>query len=143
MHPSSLDKENVLLEQKVDAFCCKQNPGTYNDKSEFFLDEEDVMYICQSSGKHQFVVPQTLVRDVIRQNHDPKFVAHPGVKRTHNLIALSYWWLHMRKTIEEYVRKCDSCQRRKESRESVALLGDVMEPAAPLRLPLWTSLGLI
>jgi hypothetical protein len=33
-HPRSLDKGNVLLEQKGDAFCCKQNPGTYNGKSE-------------------------------------------------------------------------------------------------------------
>jgi hypothetical protein len=117
-NPSSLDKENVLLEQKVDAFCCKQNPGTYADKSEFFLDEENVMYRRQSNGKHQLVVPQTLVRDVIRQNHDPKFVAHPGVKRTYNLIAFSYWWPHMRKTIEEYVRSCDYCQRRKKNLKS-------------------------
>jgi hypothetical protein len=41
----------------------------------------------------------------------------------------------MRKTIEEYVRSCDSCQRRKESRELVAPLGDVIEPAAPFEVP--------
>jgi hypothetical protein len=70
------------------------------------------MYRRQSNGKHQLVVPQTLVRDVIRKNHDPKFVAHPGVKRTYNIIS---WWSHMRKTIEEYVRSCDYCRRRKQN----------------------------
>jgi hypothetical protein len=87
-------------------------------KASFFLDEEDVMYRHQSNGKHQLVAPQTLVRNVIRQNHDLKFVAHPGVKRTHNLISLSYWWPHMRKTIEEYVRRYDCCRRRKENLKS-------------------------
>jgi len=75
-------------------------------------------------------VPETLVREVIKQNHDLVYVAHPGTKRTHALIALHYWWPGMRKSIEEYIRKCDPCQRQKGNREFVAPLGDVQEPTA-------------
>jgi hypothetical protein len=39
----------------------------------------------------------------------------------------------MRKSVE-YVRKCDSCQRRKEDREFVAPLGEVEEPTAPFQV---------
>ena len=37
----------------------------------------------------------------------------------------------MRKSVEDYVRKCDPCQRRKEGRKFVAPLGEVEEPTAP------------
>jgi hypothetical protein len=75
-----------------------------------------------------------MVQDVIKMNHDPVYVAHPGIKRTHDLISLSYWWQGMRKSVEEYVRKCDPCQRRKEDRELVAQLGEVEEPIAPFQV---------
>ena len=40
----------------------------------------------------------------------------------------------MRKSVEDYVRKCDPCQRRKEDREFLAPLGEVEEPTAPLQV---------
>jgi len=46
------------------------------------MDRDDVMYQHQQNGKHQLVVLQTLIQDVIRENHDPKYVAHPAIKRT-------------------------------------------------------------
>jgi hypothetical protein len=66
----------------------------------------------------------------MEENHAPVYIAHPGTKRTHVLIALQYWWPGMRKTIEEYVRSCDPSQRRKEYREFVAPLGTVDESKA-------------
>jgi hypothetical protein len=62
-----------------------------------------------------------------RENHDPKYMAHPGIKRTYSIISLNYWWAKMRDTIEQYIRRCDPCQRRKENREMIALLGDVVK----------------
>ena len=40
----------------------------------------------------------------------------------------------MKKDIEDYVRSCDSCQRKKEDREFVAPLGSVQEPTAPFEV---------
>jgi hypothetical protein len=139
MHTNSLDKQNVLWEQKADTFCGTLNPGTYSSRSEFFLGNDGVIYRRQRSGKHQLVIPLTLVKDVIRENHEHKFVAHPGQKRTYSLISLSYWWLNMRKTIESFVRECDPCQRHKENQEPVSPLGDVKEPRAPYEI---TSMGI-
>ena len=110
----TLDKEDVLREQVKDAFCLKQNPGTYESKKEFFLDDDGVLYKRRSSGDHQLIVPETLVREVINQNHDPVYVAHQGTKRTHDLIALHYWWPGIRKSIEEYIRKCDPARDERE-----------------------------
>ena len=38
----TLDKKDILREQVKDAFCLKQNPGTYESKREFFLDDDGV-----------------------------------------------------------------------------------------------------
>jgi len=133
-NPDPRSRESIRQEQSKDVLCHRQNPGTYNSKSEFFVDSDDVMYRRQQSGKHQLVVPQTLIQDVIRENHDPKYVAHPGIKRTYSLISLNYWWPKMRETIEQYIRKCDPCQRRKENREMIAPLGDVEKPKIPFEV---------
>ena len=128
---STLGKDSIRREQNRDEFCIKTNPGTISRKREFFRDDEGVIYKRRSRGKHQIVVPRALIQTVIRENHDPVFVAHPGIKRTYDLISLNYWWPGMRRSIEEYIQKCDSCQRRKEDREFVAPLGQPEEPTGP------------
>jgi hypothetical protein len=40
----------------------------------------------------------------------------------------------MRKSIEDYITNCDSCQCRKWDREFVAPLGHIEEPEAPFQL---------
>jgi len=130
----TLGKEDVLREQAKDTFCLKQSPGTYASRKEFFQDDDGVLYRRRLKGEPQMIVPETLVHEVIMLNHDPVYVAHPGTKWTHDLIALQYWWPDMRKAIEDYVRKCDLCQRRKGTCEFVALLGEVQEPTPPFQL---------
>ena len=112
----------------------KLKPGTHSSKSEYFLDDDGVLYKRRSDHKRQLVVPKSLVEDIIKANHDPVYVAHPGTKRTVDLISLSYWWPSMRKSVEDYIRKCGSCQRRKEEREFVAPLGKTEEPSSPFEV---------
>ena len=81
-----LDKVTILQEQKEGAFCTKQTTGSYSSKSDFFLDNESAMYRRQQNGKHQLVVPETLIQEVIRENHDLTFVAQPGVEN----VQISY-----------------------------------------------------
>jgi hypothetical protein len=52
-------------------------------------------------------------------------------------MAHNYWWPGMRKSIENFVRKCDPCQRCKGSREQIAPLGEIEEPKFLLKLPIW------
>jgi len=92
------------------------------------------MYRRQKNGKHQLVVPRTLIQEVIKENHDPKYVTHPGMKRTYGLIALNYWWPYMRREIEDYIRKCDPCQRRKEGKIPIAPLAEVPSPKFPFEI---------
>ena len=88
MHEDILDRNNILREQAKDTFCTKQKPGYYSSRREYFIDDKGVMYRRQPHGKHQLVVPESLVHHIIKENPDPVFAAHPGVKRTCDLISL-------------------------------------------------------
>jgi hypothetical protein len=83
------NKDVVLREQKKDS-CSTQKPRNYSSRSEYFLDEYGVLYRRRPDHKHQLVVPEALLRDVIKANHNPVYVAHPGTKRTMYLISLGY-----------------------------------------------------
>jgi len=138
----TLSQESVLREQAKDKFCAKIKPVNYPSKCEFFRYDVGLVYRRQPSDKHQLLVPQALVHDVIRQNHDPAYAAHPGVKRTCDLIALHFWWPGMRRPVEDYIRKCDACQRRKENREFIAPLGDPEMPVASFQITSMDITGL-
>jgi hypothetical protein len=103
--------------QRKDQVCVTINPENYSSKSEFFYDDKGLIYRRQKNGKHQLLVPRKLIRRVIRENHDPTYAAHPGVRCTCVFQALNFWWPIMRKAVEEYVRECDSGQRQKGCRE--------------------------
>jgi len=77
MSGGTLSEESVLREQAKEKICAKINPGYYSSKCEFFRDDVGLVYRRQPE-KHQLLVPQTLVHDVIRVNHDPAYAARPG-----------------------------------------------------------------
>ena len=78
-----LDKVTILQEQKKDASCTRQTTGSYSSNGDLFLDNVSAMYRRRQNGKHQLVVPETLLQEVIRENHDLIFVAQPGIQRTY------------------------------------------------------------
>jgi len=130
-NPDPLSRQNVQQEQRKDAFCRTQTPRTYHSKSEYFPDSHNVVYRRQQNGKHQLVVPQSLIQDVIRENHDPKYVVHPGIKRTYSLISLNYWWPKKEGNHRAIHKKVDPCQRKKENREMIVPLDDAEGPKFP------------
>ena len=42
------DKANILQDQKKDALCIKQTPGSYSSKSDFILENEG---LCTDANK--------------------------------------------------------------------------------------------
>jgi len=64
-----------------------------------------------SPEKNLYVVPESLKRNVIELYHDSK--GHPGAGRTKETIYLSYWWRGMSIDVENHVKSCKPCARRK------------------------------
>ena len=101
--------------------------GSYSQGHEFFRDDTGLIYRGRPEVSYLYY---SLVHYVMKVNHDAVYAAHAGFKRTCDLIALSFWWPGMRKSVQEYVQNSDSCQRRKNDREFTTPLGEVEEPTA-------------
>jgi hypothetical protein len=55
--------------------------------------------------------------EILWVNHDEQWQGgHFGEHRTYANIARHYWWPHMRRDIQEYVKSCEVCQRMKVPR---------------------------
>jgi hypothetical protein len=129
-----MSKEGMMKEQKQDFFCKEQVQNRLTANSEYFLDMDGGLHRRVKGKQPKLVVPQSLILEVIAENHNPIFVAHPGSKRTLELISLKYWWPKMRQSIEEYVRRCDKCQTRIDKHEFRAPLGAVEDPSEPFQV---------
>jgi len=76
-------------------------------------------------SEHQFVVHAGLVDRVITLYHDPVTIGQPGRNRTLEILCLRFDWPEMRKDVETYVQRCQTCQQTKPRHEFKAPMGDV------------------
>jgi hypothetical protein len=94
-----MSKERMIREQKRDAFCRQQVQNCLTANGDYFLDMDGALYKRVEGKQPKLVVPQSLIQDVIAENHGPIFRSHPGSQRFFGLISLKYWWPKMRQSI--------------------------------------------
>jgi hypothetical protein len=58
------------------------------------------------------VVPERVRNEILRQCHDYALAGHLGVRSTKARVAAQYWWPHLGRDCEAYVKNCVSCNRR-------------------------------
>jgi predicted phage-related endonuclease len=63
LYDKNLRREVVHEEQTKDKFCQSLNPGTYQSKRKFFVENEGLIYQHRSQDRHQLMVPKTLIQD--------------------------------------------------------------------------------
>jgi transposase InsO family protein len=124
----AVSKDKVGREQAKDAFCQAVKVGDSKGKTEFFKDEDGVIYKRHKGGEPLLVVPESLVNEILSLNHDSVYAAHPGRHRMLDILKLKFWWKGMSKHVDEYVKNCDACQRRHGRQEFKAPMGKVREP---------------
>jgi hypothetical protein len=83
-----ISKELMVREHRKHLFCKKQIQNRLTANGEYFLDMSGVLYRRLKDKQLKLVVLQSLIQDVIAENHDPIFVAHSGSKRTFELISI-------------------------------------------------------
>jgi hypothetical protein len=71
----------------------------------------------------QFLVPQSLRKDIMYQLHNTLLSGHLGMKKTREKALQRYYWTGIREDINNWVRKCDVCASNK---------GPSKAPCAPL-----------
>lgn len=110
------DKNNIRSEQGKDQFCqtIKEKLHTNKD-SNFFLDNDNVLYKTDQETQNVLVIPNKLINQVIHDFHDLPIFGHPGQSKTLNIIKTKCYWPNMNSDIINYVANCHACNQRKTS----------------------------
>lgn len=97
--------------------------------SDYFVKDDILMrsYLSRSSASgseiHQIVVPSQLQEKVLYLAHDSPLAGHLGSAKTLSRILQHFYWPGINKTVKEYCRSCDVCQKiGKRDKKTVAPL---------------------
>jgi hypothetical protein len=66
--------------------------------------------VVENEGQTQLEINVGLKRQIPYEYHDAPLGGHRGMNKTYSAIKSKYSWPNMKQEIEEYVRKCKSCQ---------------------------------
>src|SRR5256884_8030794 len=91
--------------------------GTVNNEkrrkqSETFEIKNGKLYKKKKNGKILQVLKEDETDAILFMTHNHETEGHFGVDTTYNKIADRYYWKGMYDDIKEYVKSCDTCQRR-------------------------------
>ncbi len=77
-------------------------------------------------------------QQVMQERHDQKTAGHKGVAKTIELITRDFNWKGIRKDVEDYIQKCDTCSKTKHERHKP--YGLLQSPATPDKA--WSSIAM-
>ena len=88
-------------------------------KKNFEYDEGRLYKISDDHSLLQ-VIPARDKKETLSLAHDHQLSGHQGVDRTYYNLKQQVWWPGMLKDVQEYIRTCDKCQKRRTIKDQVA-----------------------
>ena len=99
-------KEDILPEEKseVDKLLRK---GPW-----FWLFDDQKLYKCSFSGPYLLCIYPEASELLLGELHEGICGSHTrGKSLSHRALTQGYWWPNMQKEAQEYMKKCDQCQK--------------------------------
>jgi Integrase zinc binding domain/Integrase core domain len=90
----------------------KQKIKQLEKESRNFEEKNGILYRKRINEKMLRVLKEDEIDSVLFMMHNHPTGGHFGKDATYNRINTRFWWKRMYKDIEEYIKTCDSCQRR-------------------------------
>ena len=118
-------KQSLKELQELDPYCTnikekiRGQETNARRKKKMFQEKDGLLYrkwMTRTGETFCVVLPDQLVKSVIKQFHDGDTGVHPGQNRTIQAIRDKYWWPRLKSDIINYVRQCDHCARKKPVR---------------------------
>jgi len=99
-------EKDVLLEEKSEADKVRRKAPR------FWLSEDRKLYKRSFSGPYLLCVHPGASESLLEELHEGVYGSHTGGRSlSHKALTQGYWWPNMQKEAQEYVKKCDQCQR--------------------------------
>src|SRR5438034_2526405 len=81
-------------------------------KSKSFEVKYEILYKKKNNERSLRVLKEDEIDTIIFMVHNHPMGGHFGKDATYNKISTRFWWKGMYKDIEDYIKRCDSCQSR-------------------------------
>ena len=99
-------EKDVLLEEKSEADKVRRKAPR------FWLSEDRKLYKRSFFGPYLLCVHPEALESLLEKLHEGVCGSHTGGRSlSHRALTQRYWWPNMQKEAQEYVKKCDQCQR--------------------------------
>lgn len=100
-------------------------------KRPWFEVKDGRLYFISKTDEPRLYVPASDLRSLLlHEAHDCPISGHLGRDKTLERLARRFYWPQMDRTVQEYVRTCDACQRHKSPNRAVpGLLQPISTPA--------------
>ena len=99
-------KEDILPEEKSEAEKVRRKA------LRFWLFEDQKLYKCSFFGPYLLCIHPEASKLSLEELHEGICGSHTwGRSLSHRALTQGYWWPGMQKEAQEYVKKCDQCQR--------------------------------
>ena len=99
-------KKDTLPEERVEADKVRRKDTRY------WLSENHKLYKRSFSGPYLLCVHPEMTESLLEELHEGIYGSHTGGRSVaHRVITQDYWWPNIQREAQEYVRKCDQCQR--------------------------------
>ena len=99
-------REDILPKDKSEA------DKVQRKVSRFWLSENQKLYKRSFSGSYLLCIHPEASELLLEELHEGICGSHTGGRSlSHRAITQGYWWSNMQKEAQEYVKKCDQCQR--------------------------------
>ena len=108
--------------QRLDGFCAQIIKEILNSPSNQYNGYELSSNNELIDIEGRLVVPQSKVKEVLELSHDHLLSGHLGISRTIARVLRQYTWPTVRHDVEQYVKTCIHCVRRKSHGASTAPL---------------------
>ena len=98
----------------------------------------DRLYLVDGQGRKRLCIPHRSRAFYLTEFHASIGGGHQGAERTYEAMGSKVFWPNMWRSIQTYIRSCDSCQRNKAANHTPAA------PAQPLDRPTrpWESISI-
>ena len=99
-------ESDTLPEEKIEAEKIRRKAPR------FWLAEDKKLYKRSFSGLYLLCIHPEMSESLLEELHEGICGSHTGGRSlSHRAITQGYWWPNMQKKAQEYVRKCDQCQK--------------------------------
>ena len=99
-------KDDILLEEKGEANKVQRKAP------QFWLSKDQKLYKRSFFEPYLLCIHPKVVEPLLEKLHEVICGSHIGGKSlSHRAFTQGYWWPNMQKKAQEYVKKCDQCQR--------------------------------